>query len=819
MATMLLLALLLGLLAVGAFAQIPSTSGFISIDCGLDDDSGYKDQVTQILYSPDEPYTSAGVNRKVSPSTNLTSIMRYYANVRSFPDGTRNCYTLRPLVRGAKYRVNAEFLYGNYDGLGRPPTFDLYLGVNLWMTMEAGDFNRSEIIAIAATESMQVCLVNTGKGTPFISELDLRPLLYSMYPDDPYDRRWYPVPLGRNISTVAIVDPVDGFPVPQAVLKTAATAASLSESLKITIPGSPEDHTHLVMYFAELQQLGDNETREFKIYQGDSPFYGPVRPNFLKALVIYTRPPGQPGGLTYSLRATANSTLPPIINALETFALRELTLKPTDEDEVEAISKLKDLYKVKRNWDGDPCVPQNFTWEGLECSANASNYWGITSLNLSHSGLGGGIPPFIANLTSLTSLDLSYNNFSGEIPAYVEKLQALKILNLESNNLNGTIPRTLSERSRDGSLLLRINNNPILCSTVSLCESTTKKKKIIIPFAIAISAFVLLVFVIVIIGCILKRRRVDKAQKSTEVQIYRVQQGRDCGCQLVEKENRLLFESDQFSISDIVNITNNFERPIGRGNETQVAVKVLSISSTQGTQHFRAESSYNNQLHTGGSAHHNTLSWRGRLRIALEAAQGLDYLHCGCKPPIVHRDVKPSNILLNENFEVKLADFGLSRAFTNEEATHISTLVAGTPGYLDPEYFRTNRLNEKTDVYSFGIVLLELVTGKPPIGNDSQRTHITRHVQSRLERGDIADIADQRMQGYYDVNSIWKVLEIAMSCTSRNSGERPTISTVVIQLKDCLAAESSGDSANDSSTDTLAVVPPHSMARISPSAR
>ncbi|CAA7410055.1 unnamed protein product [Spirodela intermedia] len=907
MAAMSLLALLLAVLAMAVSAQNPA--GFISIDCGLDDDSGYIDQVTQIPYSPDEPYTSAGVNSKVSPSTDLTSIRRYYANVRSFPDGTRNCYTLRPLVRGAKYRVNAEFLYGNYDGLGRPPTFDLYLGVNLWVTLTTGDFSRTEIIAVAAAESMQVCLVNTGNGTPFISALELRPLPNSTYtlvnsshsivmldgrsnyggegqikyPADPYDRVWFPVPLGRNISTVAIVDPVDGFPVPQAVLKTAATAASLSESLNITIPGSPEDHTHLVMYFAELQQLGGNETREFKIYQGDSPFYGPVRPNFLKTLVTYTRPPGQPGGLTYSLRATANSTLPPIINALETFAMRELTLKPTDEDEVEAISKLKNLYKVKRNWDGDPCVPQNFTWEGLECSANASNYWRITSLNLSHSELGGGIPPFIANLTNLESLDLSYNNFTGEIPAYIENLSALKILNLESNNLNGTIPKTLYERSQDGSLQLRIKNNPILCSTVSLCESTTttKKKKIIIPIAIAISASFLLLLIVTII-CIRKRRRAEKTQNPTQVyintclkpnhtviltlyfiavELYREQRGGDGNRQLVGNENRLLSESDQFSTSDVVNITNNFDRPIGRGgfgtvyygrlkDETEVAVKVLSTSSTQGAKEFRAEAQLLRRVHhkylvsllgyckdnlallyefvpqgsladhlSGDSANINILSWRARLRIALEAAQGLDYLHCGCKPPIVHRDVKPSNILLTNNFEVKLADFGLSRSFTNEEATHISTLIAGTPGYLDPEYYKTSRLNETSDVYSFGIVLLELVTGKPPIANDSKRTHITQYVQSRLERGDVADIADQRMCGDYDVNSIWKVIEIALSCTSPNSGDRPTISTVVVQLKDCLVVESSGDFPDYTTTDTMAILPPNSFASISPSAR
>ncbi|CAA7410056.1 unnamed protein product [Spirodela intermedia] len=881
MAAMSFLALVLAVLAMAVSAQNPA--GFISIDCGLDDDSGYTDKDTKILYSPDEPYTSAGVNRKVSPSTNLTSIMSYYANVRSFPNGARNCYTLRPLVRGAKYRVNAEFLYGNYDGLGRPPTFDLYLGVNLWVTMEAGDFNRAEIIALAATEGMQVCLVNTGNGTPFISALKLRPLPNSMYtvvnssqsivflgvrrnyggedqikyPADPYDRLWHPVTLGRRISTNATVNPVDGygFVAPEAVMKTAVTAASLSESLNITIPGIPDATSCLVMYFEELQELRADEIREFDIYVGSRLFFGRLRPSPpLDPHLIYTIPPGPPGQQTYYLRATANSTLPPIINALETYVVRQLTLIPTDEGEVEAVSKLKDLYQVKRNWEGDPCVPQNFTWEGLECSVNASDHWRITSLNLSHSGLSGGIPPFIAKFTNLRSLDLSYNNFTGEIPAYMEELPALKILNLESNNLNGTVPKTLYKRSQDGSLLLlRINNNPILCSTVSLCESTatTKKKKIIIPIAIAISTSFLLLLIVTII-CIRKRRRTEKTQNPT--------QG-DGNRQLVGKENRLLSESDQFSTSDIVNITNNFDRPIGRGgfgtvyygrlkDETEVAVKVLSTSSTQGAKEFRAEAQLLRRVHhrylvsllgycnnnlalvyefvpqgsladhlSGDSANINILSWRARLRIALEAAQGLDYLHCGCKPPIVHRDVKPSNILLTNNFEVKLADFGLSRSFTDEEATHISTLIAGTPGYLDPEYYKTSRLNETSDVYSFGIVLLELVTGKPPIANDSKRTHITQYVQSRLERGDVADIADQRMCGDYDVNSIWKVIEIALSCTSPNSGDRPTISTVVVQLKDCLVVESSGDFLDYITTDTMAILPPNSFASISPSVR
>ena len=118
---------------------------------------------------------------RVSPDTNLSSVKQYYATVRSFPDGLRNCYTLGPVRSGSKYRVTAEFFYGNYDGLDRSPAFDLYLGVNLWSTVEAGTFIRKEIIIVAAADSVQVCLANTGRGTPFISELDLRPLPFAAY--------------------------------------------------------------------------------------------------------------------------------------------------------------------------------------------------------------------------------------------------------------------------------------------------------------------------------------------------------------------------------------------------------------------------------------------------------------------------------------------------------------------------------------------------------------------------------------------------------------------------------------------------------------
>ncbi|KAJ7963125.1 protein kinase family protein [Quillaja saponaria] len=173
----------------------------------------------------------------------------------------------------------------------------------------------------------------------------------------------------------------------------------------------------------------------------------------------------------------------------------------------------------------------------------------------------------------------------------------------------------------------------------------------------------------------------------------------------------------------------------------------------------------------------------------MDAAQGLEYLHNGCKPLIVHRDVKSTNILLNDSFQAKLADFGLSKVFPTDGGTHMSTRIVGTPGYLDPEYYRSSRLTEKSDVYSFGVVLLEIITSQPAIARTNERTHISQSVSSMLANGDIKNIVDSRLHGEFDNNSVWKAVETAMACVSPNSTQRPTMGDVVTQLKESLAAE------------------------------
>lgn len=117
------------------------------------------------------------------------------------------------------------------------------------------------------------------------------------------------------------------------------------------------------------------------------------------------------------------------------------------------------------------------------------------------------------------------------------------------------------------------------------------------------------------------------------------------------------------------------------------------------------------------------LDWDTRLQIALGSAQGLAYLHHDCSPRIIHRDVKSSNILLDKDFEAHLTDFGIAKSLCTSKS-YTSTYIMGTIGYIDPEYARTSRLTEKSDVYSYGIVLLELLTGRKAVDNESNLHHL-----------------------------------------------------------------------------------------------
>jgi serine/threonine protein kinase len=155
----------------------------------------------------------------------------------------------------------------------------------------------------------------------------------------------------------------------------------------------------------------------------------------------------------------------------------------------------------------------------------------------------------------------------------------------------------------------------------------------------------------------------------------------------------------------------------------------------------------------------------------------------------VHRDVKTPNILLDKNLVGIISDFGLSRAF-NDAHTHISTVAAGTLGYLDPEYHTTYQLTVKTDVYSFAIVLLEIITGQPPIFMDPETIHLPNWVRQKIAKGTIHDIVDKSLLDQYDASSLQGVVDLAMNCVQNAAIDRPTMTEVVSRLKVLLPAVS-----------------------------
>uniref|UniRef100_A0A3Q7EQZ7 non-specific serine/threonine protein kinase n=1 Tax=Solanum lycopersicum TaxID=4081 RepID=A0A3Q7EQZ7_SOLLC len=198
------------------------------------------------------------------------------------------------------------------------------------------------------------------------------------------------------------------------------------------------------------------------------------------------------------------------------------------------------------------------------------------------------------------------------------------------------------------------------------------------------------------------------------------------------------------------------------------------------------------------------LDWMRRLRIAVGAARGLQYLHDLVNPPIIHRDIKSNNILLDDRLNARVADFGLSKLLGDSDRGHITTQVKGTMGYMDPEYYMTNQLTEKSDVYSFGVVLLEIVTGKVPI---EKGRYIVREVKTAMDRSkdmyNLQDILDPAVRAGATPRSLEKFVDLALKCVEEEGANRPSMSEVVKEIENIMemaGLNPNADSASSSAT-------------------
>ncbi|KAL3840720.1 hypothetical protein ACJIZ3_025311 [Penstemon smallii] len=181
-----------------------------------------------------------------------------------------------------------------------------------------------------------------------------------------------------------------------------------------------------------------------------------------------------------------------------------------------------------------------------------------------------------------------------------------------------------------------------------------------------------------------------------------------------------------------------------------------------------------------------SLTWRQRVNIAIGAAKGIAHLHEGIHPSIIHRDIKPSNILIGEGFEAKVSDFGLVRSGPVGDQSHVSSLVKGTPGYLDPAYCASFHLTPFTDVYSFGVILLQLIAARPAVESSRSSTisHIINWARPSIEKGCIEEIIDANLLlEECNMEMMLKMGQLGLRCVVQVPRERPTMSQVWQELE------------------------------------
>ncbi|KAJ9557868.1 hypothetical protein OSB04_012482 [Centaurea solstitialis] len=448
----------------------------------------------------------------------------------------------------------------------------------------------------------------------------------------------------------------------------------------------------------------------------------------------------------------------------------------------------------------------------------------LETLDLSNNKLSGGVPESLSLLNGLQYLRLNNNTLSGAIPLSLASVPQLALLDLSYNNLSGPVPKFTART-------FNIVGNPLICGShanegcsgstlpeplsfeINSSSGKSKPKRVAIALGISLGC---LAFLVISLGLLLWQRTRNQKQSILDINDIPEEGLMSLGNLRSFTFKELQYATDNFSSKNILGaggFGNVYKGKLGDG--TMVAVKRLKdINGSAGESQFRTElelislAVHRNLLRlvgycatpverllvypfmSNGSVASRlkgkpSLDWNARKRIAIGAARGLLYLHEQCDPKIIHRDVKAANVLLDEFFEAVVGDFGLAKLLDHADS-HVTTEVRGTVGHIAPEYLSTGQSSEKTDVFGFGILLLELITGMRAFEfgkTVNQKGAMLEWVKKAHQEKKVEVLVDKELGTSYDQIDVGEMLQVALLCTQYIPAHRPRMSEVVRMLE------------------------------------
>ncbi|KAH8942266.1 hypothetical protein BDL97_14G089500 [Sphagnum fallax] len=783
----------------GVLAENPPGSFFVN--CGST--ASYVDNVTGITWMPDDQFIdkNSGVNTNVASASQYYPDFSEFTTLRYFPDSrAKNCYSF-PVTPNETYQIRGTFFYGNYDNQTTVPSFQMGVDGSIVASniiSELYVIAYQEITYVPQRNVTFLCLSrDLTNSVPFISAISLvnvtAPAPFAdniymgyyyvtqsrwnfggngiiRYPGDIVDRYWFPIKSNSSyVQSTAQVEALTAtgivnkpFP-PEAVMNTALTT---NGTMTINIPFTHAYYWFMTLYMAELNPNAGNSSREF--YLGV--------PGYSHTWLVNPLVDGGGLGGVYEIEyygieesyvsmfknQSISTALGPLVNALEIFELsRSQSAILTNEQDILATEEIKSSYGNLGVWTGDPCLPYPHPWVTCSTVSILQNSSSIIAV------LGGN--PICKNIQFSSDPEISYHQ---QLNCRFRIVEIVRISSTSQRN--------------------------------------NKKLLFILSTTLSIS----LVFGGIIGGIILWKYRANALALREIQQEFAKQQ----------------VQPTLYSYNVLSRATGDFhqDNKLGEGgfgvvykgillDGTKVAAKLLTTKSHQGIDDFLNEVvsitgvRHKNLVKLKGCCLHRTqrllvyeyvenknlaealwgskmegdifLDWPTRFHIFVGIARGLVYLHEDLQPCIIHRDIKASNILLDNNLNAKIADFGLARLFSDDQS-QLFTQVAGTIGYMSPEYATLGQLSTKVDVYSFGILLLEIVSGRKAIlQNATTNIYLVEWAWSLHKTNMLISLVDQKLHNTIVESKMRRVINVALLCVQVETTKRPIMSEVLSMLQ------------------------------------